>query len=568
MREMLTGGPLDVLTGDYLAELTMLILGRDRLRDPSTGYAKTFLRQLEEGLGLAKDHGVRIVTNAGGLHPAALARSIEELAEKSGLAVSVGYVTGDDLPPPSGALTANAYLGGAGITACLRAGADVVVTGRVTDAALVSGPAAWWFDWSPEDYDALAGATVAGHVLECGTQATGGNYAFFTEHDVRNPGFPLAEIHADGSCVVTKHPGTGGVVDTGTVTAQLLYETQGAAYLGPDVTTRLDTVRLEPEGPDRVRVFGVCGQPPPERLKVGVTRIGGWRNELVFVLTGLDIPAKADLLKGQFEDALARSGRRPAHVDWELSRTDRADAPTEETASALLRLVVRDADATAVERALTSAAVELALASYPGFHLTSAPAKPSPYGVFETHYVDRTEVRAQAVLPDGTVLPLPPGGPPTTTSGPPPPASGACAPPKAEPSAGLASAGPPAADTVRVPLGLIAGARSGDKGGDANIGVWVRSEEAYRWLLDTLTVQRLAELLPETRGLTVTRHPLPRLRALNFLVEGILGQGVASRHRFDPQAKALGEWLRARHLDVPRALLEPSAPTTEGTAHP
>ncbi|MGW7190579.1 acyclic terpene utilization AtuA family protein, partial [Streptomyces sp. NPDC054838] len=381
VREMLTGGPLDVLTGDYLAELTMLILGRDRSKNPDLGYAKTFLRQLEENLGLAHERGVRIVTNAGGLNPAGLAGAIRELAAKAGVPVAVAHVEGDDLTPyASGrgaALTANAYLGGAGIAACLRAGADVVVTGRVTDAALVSGPAAWWFDWAPGDFDRLAGAVVTGHVLECGTQATGGNYAFFTRHDVGRPGFPLAEVAEDGSSVITKHPGTGGVVTPGTVTAQLLYETHGVRYPGPDVTARLDTVRLEPAGPDRVRISGVRGEPPPATLKVGVTRLGGWRNEVVFVLTGLDIEEKAALVRAQLADALGEV----AAVEWTLSRTDHADAPTQETASALLRLVVRDPSPDRVGRSLTSAAVELALGSYPGFHVTAPPGPAQPYGV-------------------------------------------------------------------------------------------------------------------------------------------------------------------------------------------
>ncbi|WP_031081599.1 acyclic terpene utilization AtuA family protein, partial [Streptomyces sp. NRRL WC-3549] len=322
VREMLTGGPLDVLTGDYLAELTLLILGRGRLKDPARGYASTFLRQLEENLHLAHERGVRIVTNAGGLNPAGLADAVREIAEKAGLPVRVAHVEGDALPVPEGCLTANAYLGGAGIAACLRAGADIVVTGRVTDAALVTGPAAAHFGWGPDDLDALAGAVVAGHVLECGTQATGGNYAFFRDHDVRRPGFPLAEIHADGTGVVTKHDGTGGVVDLGTVTAQLLYETSGARYAGPDVTARLDTVTLTPDGPDRVRISGVRGEAPPPTLKTGLTRLGGWRNEVVFVLTGLDVEAKARLVQDQFADALARAGRAPADVRWELARTD------------------------------------------------------------------------------------------------------------------------------------------------------------------------------------------------------------------------------------------------------
>lgn len=270
MREMLADGPLDVLTGDYLAELTMLILGRDRLKNPDAGYARTFLRQLEECLGLAHERGVRIVTNAGGLNPAGLADAVRALADRLGIPVRVAHVEGDDRTAAHpGTLAAHAYLGGFGIAACLRAGADVVVTGRVTDAALVTGPAAAHFGWGPTEYDRLAGAVVAGHLLECGAQATGGNYAFFQDGDVRRPGFPLAELHADGTSVLTKHDGTGGFVDVGTVTAQLLYETGGARYAGPDVTARLDTVRLSQDGPDRVRVEGVRGEAPPPPSRSG-----------------------------------------------------------------------------------------------------------------------------------------------------------------------------------------------------------------------------------------------------------------------------------------------------------
>ncbi|MCK1820643.1 DUF1446 domain-containing protein [Streptomyces sp. XM83C] len=537
LREMLTGGDLDVLTGDYLAELTMLILGRDRLKDPSAGYARTFLRQLEDCLGLAHARGVRIVTNAGGLNPAGLAEAIRGLAERLGVPVRVAHVEGDDLTAVHpGALAAHAYLGGFGIAACLRAGADIVVTGRVTDAALVTGPAAAHFGWGPTEYDRLAGAVVAGHVLECGTQATGGNYAFFREGDVRHPGFPLAEIRADGSSVIGKHPGTGGFVDTGTVTAQLLYETGGARYAGPDVTARLDTVRLTQDGPDRVRVDGVRGEAPPPELKVGVNRLGGFRNEVVFVLTGLDIEAKAELVRAQMEPVLGKV----AEARWTLARTDRADAGSEEEASALLRLVVRDPDQRAVGRALSGAAIELALASYPGFHVLAPPGKGAPYGVFEAAYVPQGAVEHTAVLPDGSRVAVPP----------PSAARPLTALPEPELPAPL-----PAGRVRRAPLGLVAGARSGDKGGDANVGVWARSEDGWRWLAHELTVERFRQLIPEARDLPVTRHVLPNLRALNFVVEGVLGSGVASQHRFDPQAKALGEWLRARHLDIPEVLL-------------
>ncbi|MGC0316377.1 acyclic terpene utilization AtuA family protein [Kitasatospora acidiphila] len=568
-REMLTGGPLDVLTGDYLAELTMLILARERLKDPELGYAKGFLRQLEECLGLAHDRGVRIVVNAGGLNPARLAVKIGELAQRQGLDLKVGHVTGDDLLPraaeftdPAGLLAANAYLGAFGIADCLTAGADLVVTGRVTDAALVVGPAAAHFGWSRTDFDALAGAVVAGHVLECGAQATGGNYAFFTEHDTRHPGFPLAELHADGSSVITKHPGTGGAVTVGTVTAQLLYETGGPRYLGPDVTARLDTVRLEQQGPDRVRISAVRGEAPPATLKVGLNRLGGWRNEVVFVLTGLDIEAKAALIRDQLDPAL---GDGPAEVRWTLARTDQPDGATEQQASALLQLTVRDADQAKVGRAVSSAAVELGLAGYPGFHLTAPPGPGAPYGVFSSAFVAQDEVPHWAVRPDGTrqaVTPAPVTLEPSPKAAEPKAAELEAAEPEvAEPQTAESEAtapetfAPPTGPTRRAPLGLIAGARSGDKGGDANLGVWVRSDAAWPWLTATLTVDRLRQLLPETAELTITRHLLPNLRAVNFVIEGLLGEGVAAQARFDPQAKALGEWLRSRHVEIPESLL-------------
>lgn len=544
MREMLTGGDLDFLTGDYLAELTMLILARDRAKDPGRGYAKTFLTQLEECLGLALDRGVRIVTNAGGLNPAGLADAVRGLAERLGLSVRVAHVEGDDLVGRAdelgfgSVLAANAYLGAWGIVDCLAAGADVVVTGRVTDASVIVGPAAAHHGWARTDYDRLAGAVAAGHVIECGTQATGGNYSFFTElADLTRPGFPLAEIHPDGSSVITKHPGTGGAVTVDTVTAQLLYEIGGARYANPDATLRVDTVELSDDGPDRVRISGVRGEPPPPTLKVSLNSIGGFRNEMTLVLTGLDIEAKAELVRRQLETSLTV---KPAELEWTLARTDHPDADTEEAASALLRCVVRDPDPANVGRQFSSAAVELALASYPGFTATSPPGQGQVYGVFKPAFVPATEVPHVAVHPDGTraqiapaaeTLPLAPAAPPSLPEPVPP------------------------GRTRRVPLGVIAGARSGDKGGSANIGVWVRTQEQWRWLAHTLTVERLRELLPETADLPVTRHLMPKLRAVNFVVEDILGEGVAYQARFDPQAKGLGEWLRSRTIEIPEELL-------------
>jgi Acyclic terpene utilisation family protein AtuA len=542
MREMLEGGELDVLTGDYLAELTMLILGRDRLRDPARGYATTFLRQLEDCLDLALDKGVAIVANAGGLNPAGLAGAVTALAERLGLHPQIGYVAGDDLLSRAAELgygepvAANAYLGGWGIAACLQAGANVVVTGRVTDASLVVGPAAARFGWQPDDFDALAGAMAAGHVIECGAQATGGNYAFFTEiADPRHPGFPIAEIYPDGSSVITKHLGTGGAVTVGTVTAQLLYEVAGPRYAGPDATLRLDSIQLSQDAPDRVAISGVRGEPPPATLKVSLNYLGGYRNQVEFVLTGLDIDAKAALLRAQLAAVV------PQDAEWTLARTDHADAKTEEQASATLRCVVRDRDPKAIGRAFSGAAVELALASYPGFHLTAPPGDAQPYGVFTAGYLNRAEVAQVARLPDGTSTGRIPDPPVTMPLEP------------AEPA--VASPWTGGGPVRRVPLGLVAGARSGDKGGDANVGVWAKDATAWPWLAGTLTVDLLRELLPEAAGLPVHRYLLPNLAAVNFVIEGILGAGVAAAARFDPQAKALGEWLRSRYVDVPEALL-------------
>jgi hypothetical protein len=545
-REMLEGGELDVLTGDYLAELTMLILGRQRLQDAGRGYAGTFLRQMEECLAIALERGVTVVTNAGGLNPSGLAAALKDLAVRLGLDARVAWVEGDDVTARAAELglgnplAANAYLGAWGIAACVRSGANVVVTGRVTDASLVVGPAAAHFGWRRDDWDALAGATVAGHILECGAQATGGNYSFFTEHNIGHPGFPIAEMHADGSCIITKHQGSGGAVTTETVTAQLLYEIDGPRYFGPDVVTRFDTIRLDADGPDRVRVSGVRGAPPPPTLKVCCNTLSGYRNSVVFVLCGNDIDAKAALAREQMESALGAAAAE--QVRWTLARTDHPDADDEEAASALLHCMVRDPDPAIVGRAFSAHAVGIGLSSYPGFHLTAPPGDASPVGVYRVGFVPADAVDHVAVLDDGSRIAIPPA-PETATS-----TEDA---PETTTFPGAPSHGP----TRRVPLGSIVGARSGDKGGNANLGVWARNDAAWSWLAHTLTISNLQRLLPETADFVIHRHVLANLRALNFVIEGLLGEGVASSTRFDPQAKAIGEWLRSRTVDIPEELL-------------
>ncbi|WP_019204042.1 acyclic terpene utilization AtuA family protein [Tsukamurella sp. 1534] len=551
--EILAGPRVDYITGDYLAELTMLILGRDRLKDADLGYAKTFLRHITPHLQTLAEQRVKVVVNAGGLNPAGLAAALEKAVAEAGAGLTVGWVDGDDLIARSAelgvpnAVTANAYLGAFGIADCLRAGADIVITGRVTDASVIVAPAIAEFGWERTDFDALAGAVAAGHIIECGTQATGGNYAFFDRHPIEqllHPGFPIAEIAEDGSFAITKQPGTGGIVEVGTVTAQLLYEVTGQRYANPDVTLRLDSMTLAQDGADRVAVSGVRGEAPPATTKVATTTLGGFRNEIAFLLTGLDIEHKAALLEAQLRGALDPA---PADLQFRLARTDHPDAATEAAASATLTAVAWDPDPNRVGRSFSSAAVELVLATYPGASPMAPPSKGGPYGVYQAVYVPNADVPHRAHRPDGTVVDV---EPPAVVQELP-----------ADPSQPGADSAGPGGPTVRVPLGTVFGARSGDKGGSANVGVWAEDDEGYAWLRDHLTEARVRELLPEAADLPIRRYELPNLKAVNFVIEDLLGKGVAHGYRFDPQAKGLGEWLRARHVDLPVSLLP--APTEE-----
>ncbi|MCW2855844.1 MAG: hypothetical protein JWR52_1459 [Marmoricola sp.] len=561
MREMLEGGDLDYLTGDYLAELTMLILGKDQLKDPSLGYARTFVAQVADCLALAREKKVTLVSNAGGLNPAGLAAKLAEVSAALGLDARIAWVDGDNLVPRAAelglgnALTANAYLGAFGIARALSEGADIVVTGRVTDASVVVGPAIAHHGWTPTSYDELAGAVVAGHIIECGTQATGGNFSGFLElaRDATPLGFPLAEVAADGSFVVTKQAGTGGRVSVDTITAQLVYEVQSTLYLGPDVTTDLASIQLDDDGPDRVRVSGVRGMAPPETLKVCVNELGGWRNQMEFVLTGLDIDAKAAWLRTQLDARLAATP--PASVNWSLGARPAVDADTEEGASCLLRVTVKDPSAEAVGKPFTAAAVELALASYPGFTLTAPPGRGSPYGIYRPAYVARDEVTETVHLWDGRALVMDQVSTGSTTG-----AEAATELPSVEP---VETPPRPADDspTAIHPLGTFVHARSGDKGGDANVGLWVGGAPGparyarIGWLLHLITPDAIRALLPESADLPVEVYPLPNLGGVNVLIRGLLGDGVAASTRFDPQAKAVGEWLRSRHVHIPEELL-------------
>ena len=561
-KEMVEGGPIDALTGDWLAELTMLILARTQAKRPGSGYARTFVTQMEQVMGTCLDQGIKVVSNAGGLDPDHCAEAVAEVADTLGLNPTIAYVNGDNLLPRLGELreagidildletgepvapidyiSANVYLGAWGIVEALNRGADIVVTGRTTDAAIVAGPAAWHHGWARDDWDAMAGAVAAGHVIECGTQATGGNYSFFTEiPGLERAGFPIAEIEADGSSVITKHPGTGGAVTVGTVTSQLLYEIGPPGYLGPDVTARFDTMQLSQEGPDRVRISGTRGERPPGHLKVSMNAWGGYRSDIVLALTGLDIEAKAELLEAAFWEAAPIAPDAFASVTTTVVRTDHDDPSSNEAATAQWRLTVKDAD----ERKAKAIAVginDMALATIPGFYGLAGAGIGKPFGVHTSGLVPADLVPQHVVVLGGdrTVVEsvAPEGGDPVVAAGPDLPAV-------------------PDGETRRVPLGAILGSRSGDKGGNANLGVFARSIDAYAWMAQELTVERMRELLPEAAGLTIDRHELPNLWSLNFVIHGILQEGVAASTRQDGQAKSLGEWFRARHADIPEHLL-------------
>ncbi len=569
--EMVEGGPIDFLTGDWLAELTMLILSRTRAKRPGGGYARTFVAQMEQVMGTCLDAGIKVVSNAGGLDPRGCAEAVAAAADRLGLAPVVACVEGDDLmgrlgelaaggqlrhhgaggpiTDPERFVTANAYLGCWGIVEALDRGADIVVTGRVTDASVAVGPAAWRHRWPRDAWDELAGATVAGHVIECGTQATGGNYSFFTEvGGMARVGFPWAEIAADGSAVIGKHDGTGGEVTVGTVTSQLLYEIDGPAYLGPDVTARFDSISLEQAGRDRVRIAPVTGEPPPPTLKVAMNEMGGFRRDVEVALTGLDIEAKAELVSEAFWRACPHGPGDYDRVTARLVRTDKSDPASNEEAVARWRLSLAGRDEAKLGRAVSDAVNELALATIPGMFAPGGGGRPRAFGIYRPASVpadlvpacvsilggDRTVVDSAAADPTAASSTVVFAGP-----------AGSAPPPAAAPG------GP----TVDAPLGRVVGARSGDKGGNANLGVFARSPAAFAWLDGFLTAERLRELLPEAADLEIDRHRLPNILALNFVIRGLLGEGVASSTRFDGQAKSLGEWLRARVAPVPEDLL-------------
>ena len=566
LTEATHGDPVDVLVGDYLAEITLAALSGQFSESTGPRYVAHFVRQLRPNLTAIADRGLKLVTNAGGFDPAGLAMKVRELIEAEGLNLHVAHIEGDNVLPDLDRLqeqghefthldtgkplrtwettpyAANAYLGGWGITAALRAGADIVITGRVTDASLVSGPAAWWHDWAQDDWGALAGAVTAGHVIECGGQATGGNFSGFLGIANRAaPGFPIAEISSDGSSVITKHTRDGGGVTVDTVTAQLVYEIQGPRYLNPDVTVHLDTVELTQEGPDRVAISAVQGSTPTPTAKVAIFAPVGYQVCHMVYLTSPHVEEKVGLLREQLTTYL---GSDVTELDITAFGRPVEDPATQWQATVPVRVMATAADA-AVLRRVGATISSLYLSSFPGFHQDGAmPIGSSP--MLRTDYwpalLDNSAIQHRMVTHEGAITEI---ASPTR-----------CAPPDPVPT----QAGSPRVfDGASRPIGTIAYARSGDKGGNSNIGIWVPDVRAWPWLRDTLTSDRFAELFPELALGGLVRHEFPHLRAVHFVAIGVLGSGGSSNLRVDQLGKSIGEYVLSRHVPIPDELVRSSS---------
>jgi hypothetical protein len=581
LARQIRGGPIDYVTLDFLSEITMVILQRQRARDAKLGFAYDFVQMLDPLLPEIAERGIGVIANAGGINVTACGDRIAEACAARRVAPVLGMVQGDDLlprlddllaagvpfdnmddgralaPMRQQVVAANAYLGAWPIAQALAAGARIVITGRTTDAALTLAPIVHELGWDWTDFDRLAAGTVAGHVLECGAQATGGNLTDWRSVAPLDVGYPVTDVARDGSFVVHKHPGTGGRVSRATVTEQLLYEIgDPAAYLTPDVATDFRGLDVRTSGTDRVEVRGARGTPPPDQLKVTIVHRDGYRAVGFALISGPDAVAKAERL---------------ADMVWHRVGTDYADrrselvgyrscwgpaAPDVQPNEGVLRMAVRDHDRAKVER-FAHTMLGFALQGPPGLGVFGGRPEVQPaYGYWPT-FVPRDAVHPQVHVRRG----------PEQTW------EAVSAEPPRVPTVRLATTVPADApallprssgDGVRVPLHRIAYARSGDKGDHANIGVAARSEAAFALLRDALPASRVASLFGERVRGSVSRYELPGLRAFNFLLRHALGGGGTLSLRMDHQGKTLAQALLQLPVDVPDAVLRATPADGEG----
>jgi len=566
---------LDYLAFDYLGEGAMGLFARMKQADPKSGFLPDFV-DLHIGpyLGELKSRGIRVVANAGGLNPEGLAEMIRARCRDEGIALRVAAITGDDISPlvpalraeglrdmfngsefPAAPTSIHAYLGAFPIAAALAAGADIVITGRVVDSALILGPLIHEFGWTADDLDRLAGGTVAGHLLECGAQVTGGTFTDWQDvPDWANIGFPVGECHADGSVVITKPPGTGGLVSVGTVSEQLLYEVDDPQrYIVPDVVCDFSTVRVEQIGQHRVRVSGAKGYRATDRLKVCATYDAGWRSVALIPITGIDAEAKA---RRQGEALLERGSallRGRNLPDWqrtslEIIGTETSYGPRARpvpTREVLLKLVVDHDDMGAClmfGREQTTAIMNMA----PGTSIAPIVAAPRAFPLTGMFFalIERDRAGATITL-DGAPLafvdPVRAGFD-----------SVAVASPAAPPAPVLEG------ESVAVPLIRLAWARSGDKGRLFNVAAVARRPDYLPWIRVSLTAEAVADwyrhLFDDPATGRVDRYDVPGCHALNFVVHDAQGGGINLSPRFDAAAKSMGQHLLEMPVRVPAAL--------------
>jgi acyclic terpene utilization AtuA family protein len=560
-------GPVDVVTLDFLAEITMSIMQKQRARDPRAGFARDFIAQVEETLPLLVERGTRVISNAGGVNPLACRGALLAMAQTHGHTIEVAAVVGDDLMERLGELqaagvtldnmddaapfapirervsSANAYYGAWPVVEALRTGAQIVVTGRCTDTGITLAPMIHAFGWTPDDWDRLAAGIVAGHIVECGAQSTGGNFTDWRAvRRIAAIGYPVLEVFPDGSFVVTKHAGTGGAVTVRTVKEQLLYEMgDPRGYITPDVVADFATIRLEQAGRDRVRVWGIRGRPAPGSLKVSVSYFDGWKASGTLIISGPEALAKARAFASLFWERLglefaARHTELVGHSSCWGPLAPESDPP-----EILLRLSVRDAEREKIER-FSKLVPAVILSGPPGVAVTGGRPQAQEVVAYWPALVPRERVKPGLVTRDGErslewPTPLLPAQRPAKL-----PAERF---PRAQGGSGM----------VRVPLAALAHGRSGDKGDTCNIGVLARAPEIYPWLRRTLTA---ALVKRRFRGIClgrVERHEVANLGALNFLLHESLGGGGTVSLRLDAQGKTLSHALLAMEVTVPRALV-------------
>lgn len=551
------------------------------MKDPSKGYEPGFLTQLDKASAeIVKAKGIKLIHNGGALNPKALADATQALLHQYGVSLRIAYVEGDnvtglleelrvpggtphldtkerDLSLVTGQITnANAYIGMGGIVAALKAGADIVICGRCTDASPVMGAATWWHDWPEASYNELAGALIAGHCIECGCYATGGNFSGHKSiPDNQNQGYPVAEIAHDGTFDVFLQEGARGLVSRDTISAQLVYEIQGPSYLNPDVIAEITHVQITNTAKNRVRVTGITGAPPPATTKLAVCYLGGYQCELSLYATGLDIPEKLAALQRQIDENV------PNKADYDVLRIDQygapiPNAPSQLLASAQFRVFAQAQKETTLHT-LGQAIMSYGLGGFCGMHsnMDSRTAIPKMFIRYEPFLFPYAKLNVRThILSDGKA----PGIQTIAVANPRPRETLF---PGQNSFDSLQAYEPEAYGPCKfAPLGLIVHARSGDKGSNANVGFWVRHEDEYAWLCSLLSIKTLISLLgddykPASHG-SVERFELPNLWAVHFLVKGILEGGVSSTWKFDGLAKSFGEYIRSRYVEVPVKFLE------------